>query len=37
MAWPRLRRALHDFAADLVIDAQGNWKSALAAPCRARR
>ena len=31
MAWPRLRRALHDFAADLVIDAQGNWKSALAA------
>lgn len=30
-AWPRLRRALRDFAADLAVDAQGNWKSALAA------
>ena len=29
-AWPRLRRALRAFAADLAVDAQGNWKSALA-------
>lgn len=29
-AWPRLRRALRDFGADLAIDAQGNWKSAIA-------
>lgn len=29
-AWPRLRRAMRDFGPDLAVDAQGNWKSAVA-------
>src|SRR5688572_30746272 len=32
-AWPELASALTSFAADLVIDAQGNIKSATAALC----
>ena len=27
-AWPRIRRELREFGADLAVDAQGNWKSA---------
>ncbi len=30
-AWPAIRRAMRQFAPDLAIDAQGNWKSAAAA------
>ncbi len=29
-AWPRLRRAMRALQLDLAIDAQGNWKSAMA-------
>lgn len=35
-AWRRLRSAARRFGADLVIDAQGNWKSALVALIAAR-
>ncbi|MEO0662094.1 MAG: glycosyltransferase family 9 protein, partial [Planctomycetota bacterium] len=28
-AWPRIRRAMRAFGADLAVDAQGNWKSAM--------
>lgn len=31
LAWPRIRSALRAWRPDLVIDAQGNWKSAMCA------